>query len=429
MSIFRDSGLLVLLCFGCLSYWACEPSPARISLRSPTCIVHTDCADGYDCFRSICTVRRFVPPKESVTVRDGSRQELIQGDSEPFVSKEPHREQDMHESSPDHVGPTEDTSCIQGTQRPCGTSDQGECSMGVEICSKEGTWMRCQGAVEPKPEACNGKDDNCDGQIDETFPTKEKTCSTQRPEPCHLGRYECRKGRIECVLVAVTTPEKCNGKDDDCDGKVDNLPKNQAKKTCTLPQMKGVCKDGEEVCKEGTWKCVGLTQPGSKKEVCKDGKDNDCDGHIDEKDECFVVCQSCQNNKDCGTNTRLNRINLCADFHRVFGEFFCFKACQTDADCNPGFSCAVNEDHSTERHCWPDLHQVGLETFGIWYCQHYAKRGKKCSKDRECGPILSSNKRGAMCHKKKCALLCQKDKDCPDSLSCTSVSRRSACLP
>lgn len=61
----------------------------------------------------------------------------------------------------------EGCACSNGAARQCGT-DAGECEFGVQTCSS-GQWGACVGGVVPKPETCNGKDDDCDGQTDEIF--------------------------------------------------------------------------------------------------------------------------------------------------------------------------------------------------------------------------------------------------------------------
>jgi hypothetical protein len=67
-------------------------------------------------------------------------------------------------------------------------------------------------------------------------------------------------------------PETCNGKDDDCDKLVDNLPG-------PCGSSEGPCKPGRRVCVSGAEECIGATGPGL--EVC-DGMDNDCNGMVDE---------------------------------------------------------------------------------------------------------------------------------------------------
>ncbi len=67
-------------------------------------------------------------------------------------------------------------------------------------------------------EACNGKDDNCDGKIDEGF------------DKDNDGFYSCAHGTIavDCddsdATIHPGASETCNGKDDDCSGKIDEIP-------------------------------------------------------------------------------------------------------------------------------------------------------------------------------------------------------------
>ena len=61
----------------------------------------------------------------------------------------------------------------------------GECVGGEYVCSEDGAGVRCEGAVGPAPEVCDGKDNDCDGTKD------------NGPE------------------------ETCDGEDNDCDGFVD----------------------------------------------------------------------------------------------------------------------------------------------------------------------------------------------------------------
>jgi hypothetical protein len=97
--------------------------------------------------------------------------------------------------------------------------------MGVIRCSANGTMTQCTAvAGMPVAELCNTVDDNCNGQVDETFANKG--------QPCTVGTGACqRQGSNVCSANGATTTcsvgagmpgtESCNTIDDDCDAKID----------------------------------------------------------------------------------------------------------------------------------------------------------------------------------------------------------------
>ena len=84
--------------------------------------------------------------------------------------------------------------CRDGETMACGEAE-GRCEPGFQQCA-EGRWGACNGATGPRPEACDGVDDDCDGRVDEAV---ANACGACGPEP----------------------EELCNGADDDCDGVID----------------------------------------------------------------------------------------------------------------------------------------------------------------------------------------------------------------
>lgn len=58
--------------------------------------------------------------------------------------------------------------CSAGDTRPCGLA-VGECRQGQQACA-DGFWGACTGAVGPQPETCDGKDNDCDTRVDEWNP-------------------------------------------------------------------------------------------------------------------------------------------------------------------------------------------------------------------------------------------------------------------
>jgi MYXO-CTERM domain-containing protein len=123
----------------------------------------------------------------------------------------------------------EGCACTDGDKRPCGNG-KGQCTPGIQTCSK-GVWGECAGDVKPSEETCDGKDNNCDGVVDENV---TRACQTT----CGTGIETCADGIFGNCTAQQPTAEICDGVDNDCDGVVDG--------------PKATCAQAGTVCVQGT---------------------------------------------------------------------------------------------------------------------------------------------------------------------------------
>ena len=172
-------------------------------------------------------------------------------------------------------------------------------------------------------EVCDGLDNDCDGQVDETF---DDCCQDGEVRGCGVNAGICTVGEQICVDGTWNECnginiifEVCDGLDNDCDGQVDE----QVNDCCQDGEVRGcgidvgVCTAGEQSCVAGTWnECNGMN---AVVEAC-DGLDNDCDGITDESvvnacGECGLVptelCDGLDN--DCDGSTDEGLLNTCGN--------------------------------------------------------------------------------------------------------------------
>ena len=169
---------------------------------------------------------------------------------------------------------------VVGKNDPC-SAGVGEClRTGVKVCNTTTKQLVCNAvAANPTTEICDGKDNNCNGTVDDVQGLNVK-CSAGAGACKSDGKYVCDTAKKQLVCNAVAkkpTAEVCDGIDNNCDGKVDEgLGLNSS---CSVGT--GECaRTGVLMCGDdgGTTCSVNAGDPVT--ETC-DGKDNDCDGAID----------------------------------------------------------------------------------------------------------------------------------------------------
>ncbi|MGD8861920.1 MAG: SUMF1/EgtB/PvdO family nonheme iron enzyme [Myxococcales bacterium] len=196
-----------------------------------------------------------------------------------------------------------EAACEQGSCRITGCLDGFADLQGGADCE-----YRCP-VFPTLDEACNGLDDDCDGEVDEDLPAPPTDlCRRTAGTPCVATEVVCdtREGRTtwfcdypEGVEYDPVVPNgiaaqetRCDGVDGDCDGVVDD-PWPELGQLCDDGGV-GACGDGGEiVCDpdDDTRTTCDLSRPPDPlpgagpdaPELCN-GRDDNCDGIVDNSD-------------------------------------------------------------------------------------------------------------------------------------------------
>ena len=190
------------------------------------------------------------------------------------------------------AGKREAAECYPTNKEPCyvgadgataaeDTINRGICLEGMRVCDDKGKWGACEGAVLPATELCNNIDDDCNGRVDDGFERDGTKCFAGEGECRTEGSYSCSADGSESTCSAKAkepTAEVCDGKDNDCDGKIDDGDVDGTGDSCKTGQA-GACAAGVKQCVAGAIKCMPTHV--RTVEICNK-IDDDCDNQVDE---------------------------------------------------------------------------------------------------------------------------------------------------
>jgi hypothetical protein len=230
----------------------------------------------------------------------------------------------------------------------CQGGPKGECAAaahaGKTVC--DGGVPKCTGPDVLLPgqvlETCNGKDDDCDGLVDDDPVDQGGACGKSANAPCTKGTLQCQAGALACVGNVDPAPfETCNGVDDDCNGLVDDAPAD-ASGDCEVPAAPpqgalSACKKGTKSCLGGLVVCQGAVKavPGA---VDGCGVDANCDGLLTSQPDLTTDAANCG---ACGHDCNAGAVHA---------SFACQGGVCAFAGCEPGYY-DLDHDQKCEYPC------------------------------------------------------------------------------
>ena len=265
----------------------------------------------------------------------------------------------------------------EGAARLCSVEGPDGTCHGIETCAPGAGagsgWADCD-APTPAVETCNGRDDDCDGEVDEGLLAGPCEQTVPGVGTC-TGTRVCLGGLGWVCDAATPAPEACDFLDNDCDGEVDEDFKVGA--AYAMDEHCGTCFatcEGIEV-EHGVIGCVvGLNGSAACGAVaCDEGlvpiNPFQCAAAVP------VACEPCQNDANCFGRPCV----------QVGGSSFCLERCGGGVGCAIGYGCT---DVGDEAFCLPPSGTCGCneDTAGTRRACQVANELGTCTGFELCDP-------------------------------------------
>ncbi len=244
--------------------------------------------------------------------------------------------------------------CV-GEACPCvfDTDCPGERLCVDSVCLRRIDLDRCleQGR---QPERCNGFDDDCNGLVDDGL--SPRPCARSSAGRTCEGVERCGGRAGWTCDAAEPADERCNGRDDDCDGVVDGP-------FATGPFVDGIGQYATVAHCGGCGRDCDRLIPEALETACVDGPSGFAcravrcpDGLVPEGDRCLTrpdpLCRPCQRDADCP-----GRGSRCLELAE--GERACGAPCGGEIGCPLGFRCERGQCEPSSGSCACTEDQAG----------------------------------------------------------------------
>lgn len=183
-------------------------------------------------------------------------------------------------STTDQCGDKLDNNCNSHVDENCPCNYLGK-TKGVCATAKSSSTGYCQRpSTYSTYETCDNLDNNCNGVVDENVLNLSGVCKVPgKKGECAVGLTSCVNGQIKCVAQQPNpAPEVCDGKDNNCDGRIDNLANTNCYQVRGKFCYKGTayCQSGRKICNINNATVLRCTAVGRCNQLCPTGRSYQC---------------------------------------------------------------------------------------------------------------------------------------------------------